>query len=260
MEIKHEQNNMKMSTYIRHWDKGEHAFHWHEKIEIVQCLNNSFSILMDGITYTLNKGDICVIGGQTVHKFILTEDDTDIAILQFPSEILLGTGKKIGALQPLITMEEIQNYPDMLESLNALFCILQREGCVGKDDGDDEFVSHMYAGLYRLLMRNFGAYDTPAEKSQKEKNEFYGIVNYVGAHICENINVQTVAKALYMDRGRLSKLFLKYAGVPLNSYINSLRLSHVKKLINQGMTVTNAALESGFGSLRTYNNVKKKQG
>lgn len=257
MEIKHEQNKMKTSTYIRHWDKGEHAFHWHEKIEIVRCLNNPFSILMDGVNYVLEKGDICVISGLTVHKFILLEDNTDIAILQFPNEILLKSDAKIRPVKPLIKSDELQEHPNTLISLDILLDILLKDGCVEKDS-NDEFVNHMYAGLYCLLMRDFGSAETATRKDKKEKNEFYRIVNYVGEHFKENINVQDIAGALYMDRGRLSKLFLKYAGVSLNAYINSLRLSNVKKLVDEGMTVTSAALESGFGSLRTYNNVKKK--
>ena len=257
MEIKHEQNKMKTSAYIRHWDKGEHAFHWHEKIEIVRCLNNPFSILMDGVNYILQKGDICVIGGQTIHKFILPEDDTHIAILQFPNEILLKSDAKIRPVKPLIKSEELDEHPNTLRSLDILLDILHKDGCVEKDS-NDEFVNHMYAGLYCLLMRDFGSIENATRKDKKEKNEFYRIVNYVGEHFKENINVQSVAGSLYMDRGRLSKLFLKYAGVPLNAYINSLRLSNVKKLVDEGMTVTSAALESSFGSLRTYNNVKKK--
>lgn len=257
MEIKHEQNRLKMSAYIKHWDSGEHTFHWHEKTEIVRCLNNPFSILMDGTKYALEKGDICVIGGQTVHKFILPEDDTYIAILQFPNEILLKSDIEIFPVKPLIKTEELEKHPSTLASLEALIDILMKDGCVGKEN-NDEFINHMYAGLYFLLMRDFGIEEATAKKEKKEKNEFYGIVNYVGTHFCENINVQSVANALFMDRGRLSKLFLKYAGVSLNSYINSLRIANVKKLTDEGMTVTSAALESGFGSLRTYNNVKKK--
>ena len=257
MEIKHEQNEMKTSAYIRHWNKGEHAFHWHEKIEIVRCLDNPFSILMDGVNHTLTKGDICVIGAQTVHKFILPHDDTHISILQFPNEILLKSDAKIRPVRPLITMNELKEHPETLVSLDTLFDILSRCGCVEKDR-NDEFVNHMYAGLYCLLMRDFENVETTARKDKKEKNEFYSVVNYVSEHFRENINVQSIANTLYMDRGRLSKLFLKYAGVSLNSYINSLRISHVKKLTDGGMTVTSAALESGFGSLRTYNNVKKK--
>lgn len=257
MEIKHEQNRMKMSTYVRCWNKGEHAFHWHEKTEIVRCLGTSFSILIDGVNYTLEKGDICVIGGQTVHKFILPDDDTHIEILQFPNEILLKSDAKIRPVKPFIKLEELQKNPDTLEALEALFRILRKNGCVDIDS-DDEFVNHMYAGLYCLLMRDFGNAENAEKKDKKEKNEFYDVVNYVGTHFRENINVQSIAAALFMDRGRLSKLFLKYAGVSLNTYINSLRLSHVKKLTDEGMTVTRAALESGFGSVRTYNNVKKK--
>mgnify|MGYP006360708079 CR=1 FL=1 len=45
----------------------------------------------------------------------------------------------------------------------------------------------------------------------------------------------------------------------LNDYINSLRLAKAGSLIEKGMKITEAALESGFQSLKTYNNVKKRR-
>ena len=61
-----------------------------------------------------------------------------------------------------------------------------------------------------------------------------------------------------MDRGRLSKLFTKYAGMKLTQYINRLRISAAIQLIENGMGVTEAAYESGFQSIRTFNDVYKK--
>lgn len=257
MEIKHEQNQMKMFADVKHWDRGEHDFHWHEKIEIVRCLNKSFFILTDGVNHTLNPGDICVIGGQTIHKFTLPEDETDILILQFPYEILLKSDTEIQSVQPLIREEELKQYPDLCETLDAVFSVLLREGNAVMDN-KDAFLNHMYAGLYCLLMRKFPILDESAGKrAHKSKKDFYSIVSYVNEHFRENINVQSIANTLFMDRGRLSGLFLKYAGISLNHYIHSLRLAQVKRLTEEGMTVTQAALESGFQSLRTYNNVKK---
>ncbi len=259
MEIRHEHNKMKMSTFVRIWNKGEHAFHWHEKMEIVRCLEGRLSILMDGVKYNLCEGDVCVIGEQVVHKFILAEDETKIVIMQFPTVILLKSDSQIRPIQPLVKAEKLKSLPDVEEALCAVLDILIKNGCI--EDGDnDEFVNNMYAGIYHLLMQSFPLNENKsAERKEKnDRNIFYDIVNYVSSNFCENINVQSVANVFYVDRGRLSKLFLKYSGVTLNDYINSMRLANVKMLTDGGMTVTAAALESGFGSLRTYNNVKKR--
>lgn len=44
----------------------------------------------------------------------------------------------------------------------------------------------------------------------------------------------------------------------LNEYIYSLRIKKANDLMNQGYSVTDAALQSGFQSIRTFNNIYKK--
>ena len=83
-------------------------------------------------------------------------------------------------------------------------------------------------------------------------------MKYVNEHFKEDITVKSIAETLYMDRGRLSRLFLKYSGISLNDYINTLRLTEAVRLIDAGLKITDAALESGFQTVRTFNNVYNK--
>lgn len=92
----------------------------------------------------------------------------------------------------------------------------------------------------------------------KDKQEFIRITEYVNSHFTEHLTVQSVAQALYMDRGKVSGLFTKCAGITLNAYINILRLERADQLIRDGAGITQAALECGFQSVRTFNDIYKK--
>ena len=74
----------------------------------------------------------------------------------------------------------------------------------------------------------------------------------------ENVNVTSLAKQLFMSRERLSQIFLKYSDMKVNDYIDSLRIDNVNRLFKDGLSITEAAFESGFQCIRTFNSTYKK--
>ena len=95
-------------------------------------------------------------------------------------------------------------------------------------------------------------------QNNHDKQAFYNIVEYINNHYTEALTVQRISQELYMDRGKLSAVFLKYAGISVVQYITELRLQKASVLLKSGVGVTSAALECGFQSVRTFNNAYKK--
>ena len=56
----------------------------------------------------------------------------------------------------------------------------------------------------------------------------------------------------------MSKIFLKYSGISINEHISMLRIKCANQLLVGGQSIIEAALESGFQSVRTFNNTYKK--
>jgi len=88
--------------------------------------------------------------------------------------------------------------------------------------------------------------------------EFYRITEYIRANLGGDLTAQAIAGALFLPRRRLASVFSQYAGISLNEYVNTLRIRRANALLDEGSSVTNAALESGFQSIRTFNNVYKR--
>lgn len=257
MEILYENSDNKLLLNTLELNRGDGFFHWHKKVEIVQCLNCSFEALIDGKKYIVEKGDILVIGEGTVHNFTSIEDNTKIRLLQFPFSILLNYGVVPPKIKTVIKADEIKKIENLKEKTDAFFDMLKTEEWV-KDGEQNIFLECTYSAIYYLLAKYFPVEES-TQSAKKEKEDFYKAVEYVNEHFCQDITLQSIANILYTDRGRLSKLFLKYAGMSINDYINSLRLNKALKLIDSGVKVADAALESGFQSVRTYNNILKKR-
>ena len=259
MKISHEISRTKMLLKKTMFTAGEKHFHWHEKIEIVLCLDKSFNILIDGVNYPVKKGDLIVIDEKMIHKFSVHSDNTRVILGQFPYSILLNSGVVPVPINPIIKAEEIASDKEFERRFNNILDILLNESHVDNEE-KNPFMQSMFAALYFMLMVRF-----PREAKsncnvaiKKEKADFYRIVEYVNDNFRENITVQSIAQEFFISRGRLSKMFSKYAGVPLNHYVNSLRISEAIHLIENGTGITEAAFESGFQSIRTFNDVYKK--
>ena len=256
MEIIYEQSKAEMSFYEGTWHRGVTAFHWHERLEIVLPLEHPIHALIDGVWYEAKKGDIIMIGEEKIHAFRMEEEDVPFLLGQFPYRILLGNGNEPGALSPLITKEQIAAVPKLSETIGALLDVLLAERKV-ESGGKNPVMRSVAVALYYLLLRHFPARNEP-KNEKKEKGEFYKTVSYVDEHYTDNITVGSIAHALYIDRGKLSRLFLTYAGMTLNTYINTLRIDRAAALIAGGTPITEAALDSGFQSVRTFHEVFRR--
>ena len=230
--------------------------HWHDKLEIIQCLGDGLGALIDGERYEVKRGDLIVIGERIIHNFYIYEDNTPYRLLQFPLSILLNNGVIPRPVKPIITKAELDEDGKTAVFADNMLEILESEGNVAA--GEKNPVSeNICSALYFLLADRFSE-KNDARASRREKSEFYSLLKYVNENYSRDITVSSIAESFFMDRGRLSKLFLKYSGMKLNSYINALRLSKAISLLERGESVSRAALDSGFQSVRTFNEVYKK--
>jgi AraC-like DNA-binding protein len=209
-------------------------------------MNHSFEVIVNGESFTAQKGDIVFIGSQLVHTFKLLHDGTEMRVGQFPYDILLGEKTVPVPIKAHITEAELDKRPVIKRNAEYIMQMLEQKRCV-ENGKTDPFFKNMCASLYFMLMEEFPETE-PEKESGNEKNRFAEIVNYVNGHFTENIAVNEVASALYMNRGKVSEIFLKYAGITLKSYINKLRISKASALLSDGKSVTEAAFECGFGS------------
>lgn len=255
MEIIQEITTVELYSHIIRFSAGEYELHWHENYEICQVLKNSCRIFVDGRYIEASEGDIVTISERAVHRFIVDNDDTYVRVTQFPFKILLSVDNEIKPLKIHISADEIEKKPILKQRLNLIFDIMEQEGAV-KIAKNNLFLQSLITSYYFLLMYNFCAED--CEKyNKKERKEFYKIITYVNEHFSEELNVTRLAEKLYISRGRLATIFTKYAGMSLTEYINSLRIKKVNQLLSDEYAITEAAFESGFQSIRTFNNAYK---
>ncbi len=98
-----------------------------------------------------------------------------------------------------------------------------------------------------------------ADASSKSYAVYQKALDEVQAHYAEqSLNVSQLADTLGVSIVYLSRTFKKYHTTNISDYIARYRLYMSKKLLSEGMKVSDVALACGFGSLRTYLRVFKQ--
>lgn len=93
-------------------------------------------------------------------------------------------------------------------------------------------------------------------------NEVSGIIkksiSYMEKHYKENISLQDVAKAVYLNPSYFSKLFKEQTGTRFIDYLNKIRVEQSKKYLRQiDMNISEVALNAGFCDQSYYTRVFK---
>ena len=255
MEIVQEIRKNEIVCHSKKYFAAPSRFHWHENYEICQVLNKPCNFRVDGQFIEANVGDIIAVNEHIIHQFLVSNEDTYIRVFQFPLKILMNFSSVIEPLKVHITREEILAIPELEEKLNTIFDMMEKEGSARKAF-EKPFLQSLAASVYLLLERHFSVSQSVFAKN-KDRKVFYKIVEYINEHFKEEISVGSISNELYLSRGRLADVFKKYSGISLTEYINSLRINNANYMLMNGATATEAALESGFSSVRTFNNVYK---
>ncbi len=228
-------------------------FHWHEKYELCRVLKRSCTFRVDGHIHEAHEGDIVAIPSYAAHQFIVPAEKAEITIMQFRMKILLHFGERVKPLKTHITYEEQQRDPEFFAKLTALFDLITQEQA--QPDADRFFyLQSLIASFYLLLQSRFACESVIADK---KRDQFFEIIKYVNDHFTEDITLSSIAEELYISRSNMTNIFRKYAGQGVHEYINDLRIKKANSLIKQGVSITRAALESGFGNVRTFNQAYK---
>lgn len=228
---------------IIHNQKICFAPHLHDEVEIITLFRGSASLAADGFNYTLNTGDFVVIFPNVVHSYTL-ENDVDVGKFIFsPDEIpYLNTALKHERPKtPVIKHEKI---------LKTNLDSLSRE-ILTEYKSSSAPVQKAYLLLLTGKLLELCEFE---EHKGSNDNIITQIFDYCKMNFRSDITLTDVADALFVSKSYISHIFCRKLKINFRSYINIIRINEAASLMRQEkITVTEAARQSGFGSIRTFN-------
>ncbi|MBR1863051.1 MAG: helix-turn-helix domain-containing protein [Ruminococcus sp.] len=232
----------------------EYPIHWHNAIEMIMPLMNPFAAICDNKEYLMKERDILIIPAGTLHT-----------LKAQPGRRLIF----------LFDNKTIDSNP----ALNDLYSVL-KEPLLINGDFDEEFRASM-GGLLKdiyTLYSNFGEMTevyiyikvltmlarvkeyklntVNYDDDEKYMEKFGSIIKYIEKNYMYNITLDDLASMAGYSKYHFSRIFKRYSRTTFIAFLNQRRIKAAEMLLlDENISITEAAMQVGFSSLTTFNRV-----
>ncbi|MEP6742322.1 MAG: AraC family transcriptional regulator [bacterium] len=216
--------------------------HMHEEYSIAAILQGTEFTTCRGTTHKARAGDLLLINAEEVHanKSIGSE----YRLIKVRPKTLERVAQQLGASNfssPFFAKLVVSD-PYLYRRLLRLHLKLEQN--TSALEQESEFVSTMSLLLTRQN-KNCRASQT-AVKVGREDSQVNLVRDYLKSHYAENVSLSQLTSLTNLSPFYLLRVFHNRAGLPPHEYQTQVRIAHARKLIRNGTSLSQAALETGF--------------
>lgn len=238
--------------------------HWHNAVEIVYVLENTYNAVAGGMEFHLEERDILLIAAGDVHGFHNRRNKGRRIFIQFDVSMLDGFGD-IKDIKPFLSDTRVISSRESgeLHSMLEIHILKIIEEYEKKELAHALSLNARIFDMLVILARSL-VKDRRREKSGSDKKiGGYIKINRAFQYIDENfhneITLKEVAKAVGFSEYHFSRIFKEIAEKSFHRYLNEYRVKKAERLLaDYGFTITQVALASGFNSIATFNRAFKE--
>lgn len=230
--------NLRIENYTR----MHNSFAFHSTVEVVLIRRGCVQAWIGEEEMLLMEGDVAVILSNEAHQFHSKVDPGEYTSVYIPAFLcadFIESVKSKRARYPIvrdpIAVARILSAVDVLsgEKINPI----EEKGYI-----------HVILGTALRHLSFEGDVGSRGDASLQRK-----LLLYINEHFKEEISVESAASALGYSAQYLSESFRACFHVGVGHYINTIRLKNAIALLRERKkSITECAMESGFGSMRTF--------
>ncbi|WP_319582237.1 AraC family transcriptional regulator [uncultured Pseudodesulfovibrio sp.] len=229
---------------VRRSSYNEEAFrtHVHEAFSIGFIEQGRTTFDLEGTAHRAITGQVVFIGPHLAHA-CNPDPDSNMAYTMFYIDpaLLLAVARELfgpDARIPRFPIPVVDD-PLLVERLRALQVAIAEEA----DRLERETL--LVQGLAEAISRH--GEPGPAQEVRSDgRDAIKAVRTYLSDHLAEKVSLDELAGAAGLSRYHLLRVFQAATGLPPHAYQNQLRVDLGKRLLAQGMPVSEAALETGF--------------
>lgn len=241
--------------FIFHTDTvANHQFNrpnWHSNMELLCCISGKGETKLNADSCCMEPGDVVVVNSDVIHV-TRAEEQVVYYCLIIDNSFLKANGLDGEKLrfQPLVrdpelaqAMERIaQNY-DGYRKCRDLHCIMK--------------IRHDVLGILCLLYDRYQQ-RVPPEENFLTTQRVKTVMTFVRRNLASPLSLDMLADHAGVSKFHLSREFKSTTGITIITYINLCRCTEAKRLITEGMSVSEAASVCGFENMSYFTRTFKK--
>ena len=101
--------------------------------------------------------------------------------------------------------------------------------------------------------------ETPEKTISPESDTVLRVIEYLNAHLCEELSLADLSKEFFVSKYHLSRIFHQQTVASIFTYLNTKRMALAQQMIAGGENATSVALKLGFKDYSTFYRAYRKQ-
>ncbi len=237
--------------------------HWHEHLEVVQCLDGRGQFLFGRRAEPVEPGDVFLVGNSQPHVAHAEAGRAlRLRLVLFRPELIAAPGCRAfdsGYLAPFRAADEEarERIPADSPLAAEIAPILGELAHVAARCAPDD--RHLLdADLRRLLgvlIRSRPSASEPAAPvaDAARREQIRPVLSYLERHCRERVTLEDVAEVVHLSPSRVRHLFREVSGVGFKEYATRVRLAEAKHLLlATDLSVAEVAESVGYTNLRQF--------
>lgn len=278
--------------YLTSAEPRDFQSHYHDFHKLLLFVSGSVSYYIEGETYQLQPYDIVLVPAGEVHRPVIHDKTPYRRLIIYLSPALFEQYQTLGAnlgrcfslcsarrshVLRISRFQESRLYPQYRELADAAL----EEASASRKPGSAENSSEIQdantqfafsvsaeSQLYRqsvllqfliLLNRTLDGDDISFPVASGANPQVLAILAFINEHLTDELNVDQIAEACFLNRSYLMHLFRRETGCTIGAYITEKRLFAARTLIQSGTSVTDACMRSGFASYAAFYHAYRKK-
>lgn len=234
------------------------VMHHHPSLELYFLVKGEREYFIEDAFFKLTEGDMVLIPQNLLHR---TAGKGASRFLVYFSELLLQKFFKADALSTLLTDRPLVFRPDEGERdriamiFNALLVEYARAEREQQPVNEPLVAGYLYQLLFTMAYGN-NTY-VPHEYSDARITQ---VVKYINENYSHITDIEEIAEHFFISKFHLCRIFNKNLGIPLITYLNTIKIREACALIKEGkLNLTEIAMRCGFNSSSYFCKVFKSE-
>ena len=237
--------------------------HDHSAVEIVLVLEGTVTYTIDDAVYQVHKGEVLIVPPDMLHSLSMGDGSSRYLFLFEPDAIM--------TMRDIKSMAVYFNKPFHLRDGSEAHVRIRELLLRARDAYDKRELmwnTVCYSSLlriYAMLGQRYLSGIKPRSGDglrNMDSEVITAVMTYINNHYREELSLEDVAKFAGFSRYYFSRSFKRQTGYSFKDYLCQKRLQvAMDLLIRTNRSMREVAIESGFGSVATFNRVfREKKG
>ena len=235
-------------------------FHAHDFLELYYFLDGSVTYYIEDQVYDLCPGDLLIIPAGKMHRPVIANEHAayERMVLWITPQYLQSIDSPAGDLQKNLQTVGEHGYCVPFRGDETVFvtALLKTLLYMQKNDTDPKFCAGAVELYLWTIFRSYGVVDTT---HRSETQVIPQVIRYITEHFSEPLTLEDIAAKFFVSKSYLNRHFKAYTNATVYAYIMSLRLTHARRMLREGIPAVEAGRECGFSDYSTFYKAFKTQ-